>query len=182
VWVSTLTERSVASVLSRTKVSDDLQRRASKFAISPQRARKARADFFAYLLGFMIGDAAKRRATPGSEMFIELVLTKKHRENLRLGEFVSLCANACGIRFSRINDHVVNARLPHGRYHWKSQHSALVTWMFNACLGLRDGQLTTYDPVSAEWICSMSRSFRISFLQGSQIQTRTFIYRTKKCT
>jgi hypothetical protein len=121
---------------------------------------------FGYLLGFLIGDAAKRKATPGSEMFMELMLTKKHEENLRLGELVCLCANACGIRFSRINDRVMNDRLPYGRYHWKSQHSALVTWMFEKCLGLRHGQLTTYDPVSIDWVCSMDREFRISFLPG----------------
>jgi hypothetical protein len=99
-------------------------------------------------------------------MFIELELTKKHKENLRIGEFVGLCANACGIRFSRVNDHVVNARVPHGRYHWKSQHSPFVTWMFTNCLGLHDGQLTTFDPVSIDWIRSMSVPFRIAFLQG----------------
>jgi hypothetical protein len=104
-------------------VSSDFQERASRFTISLEQTRKRRRGFFAYLVGFMIGDAAKRRATSGSEMFIELVLTKRHSENLRLGEFVGLCANACGIRFSQVNDHVVNARIPFGRYHWKSQHS-----------------------------------------------------------
>jgi hypothetical protein len=166
VRIPRLTDRNLAAVLSEIEVSDDFQRRASEFGISLERATRRRRIFFAYLLGFMIGDAAKRRATPGSEMFIELVLSKAHRENLHLGEFVGLCANACGIRFALIHDRVVNARLPHGRYHWKSQHSALVSWMFGTGLGLRDGQLTTYDPVSIEWACHMSRSFRISFLQG----------------
>jgi hypothetical protein len=61
-------------------------------------------------------------------MIIELMLTKKHSENIMLGEYVCSCGNACGIRFSRISDRVMNERLPHGRYHWKSQ------------LGLSDGQ------------------------------------------
>lgn len=83
-----------------------------------------------------------------------------------MGEFVGLCANACGLKFSRIHDRVLNERLPYGRYHWKSEHSTIVTWLFNRCLGLRYGQLTTYDAARVAWVASMPRSFKIWFLQG----------------
>jgi len=70
------------------------------------------------------------------------------------------------VYYYKINDRFVNERLPHGRYHWKSRPSPIITWMFRRCLGLKDGQLTTYDPVSIDWITSMERSFRIAFIQG----------------
>ena len=113
-----------------------------------------------------MGDAAKRRSSPATEIFLEVGLTKKHPDNERLGEFVGLCVNMFGISYYKINERVVNARLPHGRYHWKSQPSQFLTWTFKNCLGLRYGQLTAYDPVSIDWISSMPRSFRVAFLQG----------------
>lgn len=53
-----------------------------------------RLQFLAYLLGIMVGDAAKRKVTTKQQkMPIELQLTRKHRDNFRLGEFVGLCVN-----------------------------------------------------------------------------------------
>lgn len=152
--------------LSSVQASHDLEARREKLGLSESFLQESKRDLFGYLLGFLVGDAAKRRSSPASEMFLEVQLTKKHKENERLGEFVGLCANACGISYYKINDWFVNERLPHGRYHWKSQPSPLLTWMFTQCLGLQDGQLTTYDPVSIDWISSMERSFRIAFMQG----------------
>lgn len=152
--------------LSSLHVSYDFDARREKFGFSESFIRKSKRDLFGYLLGFLVGDAAKKRSSPSSEMFLEVQLTKKHEENEQLGEFVGLCANACGIPYYRINDRVVNERLPHGRYHWKSQPSPLLTWTFGECLGLKDGQLTTYDPVSIDWIPSMEESFRTAFVQG----------------
>ena len=34
---------------------------------------------------------------------------------------------------------------PNGFYEWISQSSPLVDWIFNVALGLKDGELTTYD-------------------------------------
>jgi len=152
--------------LSSVEVSSDVQVRREKLGLSESFIQENRRNLFGYLLGFLVGDAAKRRSSPSCEMFLEVQLTKKHRQNERLGEFVGLCANACGIRYYKIDDRFVNERLPHGRYHWKSQPSPLLSWMFSRCLGLLKGQLTAYDSVSIDWICSMERPFRIAFLQG----------------
>lgn len=140
-----------------------------KFGMGPHdiNSDETRLRLLAYLLGFMVGDAAKRNVTNNRQkMLIELQLTKKHKDNLRLGEFVGLCANACGLRFDRINDRFVSRSVPFGRYHWKSANSSFVYWLFTCCLGLNPGQLTTWDPVSIGWIIKMPRWFRIGFLQG----------------
>jgi hypothetical protein len=157
----------IMQALSLVQASYDLEARRERSSGSPSPFfRKDREICSAYLLGFLVRDAAKRRSSPSSEMFLEVQLTKKHKENELLGEFVGLCANACGISYYKINDRFVNERPPYGRYHWKSQPPSLLSWMFRQCLGLQDGQLTTYDPVSIDWISSMERSFRIAFMQG----------------
>ncbi len=168
-WNSPLKVISVelANVLSKAQMAPAVFGRAKQFGLDPSSLRRMRKLMLAYLLGFMIGDASKGRASSKSgRMFIGLVLTKRHPENRRLGEFVGLCANACGLKFSRIHDRVLNERLPYGRYHWKSEHSTIVTWLFNRCLGLRYGQLTTYDAARVAWVASMPRTFKIWFLQG----------------
>ena len=119
-----------------------------------------------YLLGIMVGDASKRKMSSRPKMFVELQLTKRHRDNLRFGEFVGLCANAVGVRFNRIEDRFVGPRVPYGRFHWKSENSEFVYWLFTRCLGLRPGELTTWNPVALEWILGAPKYFRICFLQG----------------
>ncbi len=162
-----VTSVELSRTLSHVSMPSEIFARAKQFGLGHASLGRMRNSMLGYLLGIMIGDAAKRRASSRSgRMFIELVLTKRHPENRRLGEFVGLCANACGLKFSRIRDRVLNERLPYGRYHWKSEHSTIVTWLFNRCLGLRYGQLTTYDAAAVGWVASMPRTFKIWFLQG----------------
>ena len=127
---------------------------------------RIRLSLIGYLLRVMIGDASKRKGSSRPKMFIELQLTKRHPDNLRLGEFVGLCANVSGIRFSRIKDNFVGPRVPYGRFHWKSENSEFVYWLFTRCLGLRSGELTTWHAVVVDWILAAPKYFRISFLQG----------------
>jgi hypothetical protein len=119
-----------------------------------------------YLLGIMLGDASKRKPSSRPKMFLELQLTKRHSDNLRLGEFVGLCANAGGVRFNRIADRFVGPRVPYGRFHWKSENSQFIYWLFTGWLGLRLGELTTWNPVNLDWILAAPRYFRVWFLQG----------------
>lgn len=125
-----------------------------------------RLKMMAYLLGIMVGDASKGGSFSSGKMFVELQLTKRHPENHVLGEFVGLCANSVGLRFSEVDDRVRNERVPYGRFHWKSNTSELVHWLFADCLGLKSGQLATHDPVSVEWMLPAPRAFRVWFIQG----------------
>ena len=125
-----------------------------------------RLAFTGYLLGVMAGDAAKRKVSSRPKMFIELQLTKRHPDNFRFGDFVCLCGNAIGIRFNRIKDGFVSPRVPYGRFHWKSENSELVYRLFTRYLGLKVGELTTWNPVVLDWILRAPKYFRICFLQG----------------
>jgi hypothetical protein len=142
-------------------------RRATRFCIGSQVGETGvRLRLVGYLLGIMVGDASKRKPSSLRKMFIELQLTKRHPDNVRLGEFVGLCANAGGVRFNRIADRFVGPRVPYGRFHWKSENSEFIYWLFTRCLGLGLGELTTWNPVNLEWILRSPRYFRIWFLQG----------------
>lgn len=127
-----------------------------------------RTCLFFYLLGVMVGDASKRRRMhrKTSTMDIDLVLSKKHDSNIQFGEFVAMCVNSLGLRMGRLKDRLSSTRIPNGAYRWRSQSSLLVRWIFEACLGLREGQKTTYDPIKADWILSAKDDEKVSFIQG----------------
>jgi hypothetical protein len=55
---------------------------------------------------------------------------------------------------------------PYGFYYWISQASTLVDWIFNAVLGLREGERTTYDAVKMEWALDSPVEFRRGLVQG----------------
>lgn len=42
----------------------------------------------------------------------------------------------------------------------------MIDWIYNVALGLKDGELTTYDPVRADWMLSAPREFRIGVING----------------
>lgn len=124
-----------------------------------------------YLLGFLIGiimgDAAKSKSREGaSHRHIALVLSKKYATNLLIGEFACVSAKSIGLRMHRVNDLAKPPHKPFGFYEWVSQASPLVDWIYNIALGLKDGQLTTYDPVHADWMLQSPRDFRIGVING----------------
>jgi len=47
-----------------------------------------------------------------------------------------------------------------------SQSSPLVSWIFEACLGLHEGQKTTYDSIKADWILAADDNEKVGFVQG----------------
>lgn len=55
---------------------------------------------------------------------------------------------------------------PNGFFQWVSQASAVIDWLYNVALGLRDEELTTYDSVRAEWMLSAPREFRVGLING----------------
>lgn len=104
------------------------------------------------------------RKTPTME--IDLALSKKHDSNIRFGEFVAMCVNSLGLRMNRVRDRAPTGRVLNGAYRWRSQCSLFVRWIFEACLGLREGQNTTYDPIKADWILAARDDEKLSFIQG----------------
>jgi hypothetical protein len=51
-------------------------------------------------------------------------------------------------------------------YAWASASSPLNSWIFNDCLGLRDGETTAYDSLRMDWLLESPRSFATHFIQG----------------
>ena len=123
---------------------------------------------FAYILGVLVGDASKygikrkRRITRR----IQLRLTKKYVSNLQLGSFFCVCMNICGLRINRGKDCPKGKRNVHDFYAWHSQCSSFIQWIFDACLGLKENELTTYNAIRAKWILRMNNDFKITFIQG----------------
>jgi hypothetical protein len=123
---------------------------------------------FAYFLGVMVGDMSKHASylrTPRT-MTALLQLSKRYQSNLRFGNFVAFCAALLGIRMKRIKDYVRPIGAPYDAYRWGSKQSRLMMWMFEKCLGLRQGQTTTNDPIQADWLKGAPDQFQVWFLQG----------------
>ncbi len=133
--------------------------------VRPLLRRFSRAYRFGFLLGIMIGDASKKRQAEWHR-HLELVLSKKYGTNERIGNFMSECAHGVGIRMKRMPDQEAHGHKPHGFYVWDSQSSALVDWMFNVCLGLKDDELTTYNTVEMKWVTRAPEDFRRGLVQG----------------
>lgn len=129
------------------------------------RGSRQRVYELGFLMGILIGDAAKKRQYKWHR-HIELVLSKKYKTNLRIGTFTCECAQALGLRMVRRPDLAAHGGKPNGFYVWTSQSSPLVDWMFNICLGLKDNELTTYNPVRMEWALTAPRAFRQGLVQG----------------
>jgi hypothetical protein len=115
----------------------------------------------------LIGDAAKTKSKRGaSHRHIGLVLSKKYDTNVLIGDFSSLCARSVGLRMHRIEDFARPKHKPNGFYAWVSQASPLIDWIYNIALGLKDGELTTYDSIHADWMLLAPREFRVGLIQG----------------
>ncbi len=124
----------------------------------------SRAYMLGFLLGIMIGDAAKKRQKTWHR-HLELVLSKRYGTSVRIGDFTTQCARSLGLRMKRMKD-ISPSNKPNEFYVWESQSSALVDWIFNVCLGLKDGELTTYNPVAMGWALDAPRDFRCGLIQG----------------
>ena len=130
-------------------------------------SQHSREYLFGFLLGILMGDAAKTKSKHGaSHRHIGLVLSKKYDTNLLIGEFTSLCARSVGLRMHRTEDFPRPKNKPYGFYSWVSQASPLIDWIYNVALGLKDDELTTYDSVRADWMLLAPREFRVGLIQG----------------
>ncbi len=152
----------------RTSVESwtDVDRTISKItSINEETARFSNPYVFGFLVGVILGDAHKPKQGHGHR-HIDLVLSKKYETNLRIGDFTCYCANRLGLRMDRSPDRPKPEDKPHGFFEWVSQSSALIDWIFNAILGLEDGQTTTYDQIHLDWALSAPLDFRTGLIQG----------------
>lgn len=133
--------------------------------------RNERTNLFGFLLGATVGDGIKH--LKGTSKFVSrriaLVLSKNKPNSFRFGEFTSFCANAAlDLEMHRVTDLPISDKR-YGKtecYAWATASSPLNSWIFNDCLGLRDGETTTYDSLRMDWILESSDSFATHFVQG----------------
>lgn len=123
-------------------------------------------DLMYYLLGWLVGDAGKNFSSKHPWARVELSLTRRHPQNLQLGNFVMNCISLLGIPCGRIKDGQPCSREPYGSYRWMSYFSEVFFWFHTACLGLEKGQLTSYDPVRMDWLLTASPDSILWFLRG----------------
>jgi len=158
----------ISEVISQIKPLENALPLSRKFGFTTQTDLESRMVALAYFLGVMAGDMSKypfRRKTYNT-MKVRLQLSKRHRSNLRFGGFVAYCATLLGIRMKRIGDYIRPKEWPYDAYRWDSQHSELLMWIFEACLGLGFDERTTDDCLRANWLKEAPFSFQRSFVQG----------------
>ena len=134
-------------------------------SLSPEMHVLSREYMFGFLVGMLIGDAAKSKEGGGHRR-IGLVLSKKYGTNVKIGDFTCVCARHFGLRMHRTHDLHRPSHKPHGFYEWCSQASPLIDWIFNVVIGLEDGKLTTYDAVKMDWVAESPGEFRRGLVQG----------------
>jgi len=119
-----------------------------------------------YLLGWLVGDAGKNFSKKHSWARIEIGLSRKHPQNLQLGNFVMDCISMLGMTCGRMKDGSSRATSPHGSHRWMSYFSGVFFWFHTACLGLNEDQLTSYNPVSMDWLLTAAPTSIEWFLRG----------------
>jgi transposase len=156
----------VKGVIDQLAPINEAFERGKQFGFSPKDIEQNKYKFFGYFLGAIVGDCGKHKPKKGCKgnIHIELKLSKNHKSNLRFGEFVSLCANAIGLRMYRVKNPTDSSG--NKFYLWRSQSSPLNTYIFNVLLGLKKNETTTYTPLRMNWIFTAPDEFKISFIQG----------------
>jgi hypothetical protein len=161
-------------VLSQLHPLGQTYHRAVAFGLSTQQVMEMKVEFFAYLLGIMVGDSSKHGGALNryASMCLDLELTRKQPTNERLGIFVMMCANSLGIAMERRKDKgpsgvQLKGKEPTPAFRWTSERSPLLAWAFSVCLGLHWGETTTANQLRMDWIFGAPDWFRKRFIQGS---------------
>src|SRR2546430_13274833 len=120
-----------------------------------------------YLLGWFLGDIGKHyRNEAKPTMDIDIELTRKHPENLVLGEYVAGCIRGFGIGCKRTLDRPSRDGLPNGAYCLTSQRHPIFAWFHLACLLLKCHERTSYEGVKMDWLQSGQWETRPWFRRG----------------
>ncbi|MFX1475299.1 MAG: hypothetical protein ACFFCO_07480, partial [Promethearchaeota archaeon] len=150
--------RQVKEVLSQISAlkNKDMRKWIQRFGETSQE------EALAYLLGMMISDGGKPKLSCTSTG-LDVTFSKGYEWSERVGEAVCYYLGLLGIRAGRyVSPYVKEKSLNM----WVSEKSPLITWMMQTCLGLRPGDVTTYNPVRADWILKAPNNIRLRFLHG----------------
>lgn len=118
----------------------------------------SKEEAFSYLLGILVSDARKKRKYSSGD--VSLDLSKTYEWSEKVGEAVCYYFGKIGIQ--AVKRQVKNPNI----CRWESQRTPLVTWMMKSCLGLKNGERTSFNPIRADWILKAPKKIRLKFLQG----------------
>jgi hypothetical protein len=138
---------------------------------SQTKLRHERTNLFGFFLGVVVGDAIKhvKSTHKFASRSVSLMLSHNKPNSLRFGEFTTICANAAlDLGMHRLNDlpPSTHRKSKAGCYLWSTAASPVISWIFNECIGLKNGETTTYNSVRMEWLRGSPRDFVVHFIQG----------------
>jgi hypothetical protein len=82
-----------------------------------------------YLLGWCVGDFGKNYASEDRlSARISFQLTKKHSDNLALGDYLTQCVRTLGVECRRYGDRPNTRSNPNGSFLWRSAFSPAIGW------------------------------------------------------
>ncbi len=112
---------------------------------------------FAYILGMMVSDASKPKNSHASTG-ITLRLSKSYDWSKRVIEASCFYLSQLGISFSYSESEL--------EYLCVSGVTPVITWIMRSCLNMGPKKLTTYDPITADWLIDAPYEIRLMFLQS----------------
>jgi hypothetical protein len=116
---------------------------------------------FSYILGMLVSDSGKEYNGLTSTS-VRLKLSSEYEWSKRVGDALCFYMGVLGIQMSRPRE--IDRSEPVIK--WSSKNSPLVSWMMKTCLGLDRSDLTSRNPVKADWLLTAPHSIRLRFLQG----------------
>lgn len=158
----------IMDVLKQVKSLDGPEIRELEKQFGPS----SKIDSFMYSLGSILADGSSQFATDsnlaGSRF--QLPLGRRYDWSLIYGKGTKYHLSKIGISMRRIADREYNPKSvgfpSSGSYEWQSEYSPFITWMRRSCMGLKDSESKTFDPVNADWILLAPREWRTPFIQG----------------
>ena len=137
---------------------------SSELHVTPEWVEKNKQNLFAFLLGFMVGDAGKNypksaenaRTYDASSLDVNM---KRHESNQRLLRFVEMCLNVIGLQAKEVQS-------PSDIVRVQTEYSRLLTWILRTCLGITGEMRTSEDSIDVRWMHSFPPKFVVSFLQA----------------
>jgi hypothetical protein len=134
------------------------------FGLSSEWVVNHKLELFGFLLGFTVGDAGKGypeyeyRSRHYRKTAITTNMAMKE-SNKRILRYVQLCLTTVGIPSHR-------NRSRNGIIRWNSEASNIITWILRVCVGLKEGQRTSRNPIEMSWLSECPREFVFAFFQG----------------
>jgi len=134
------------------------------FGLSSKWVESRKAEFFGFLLGFMVGDAGKnypeyeRKSRRPSKTTLSTNMAVKD-SNLRILKYVQLCLICIGI-----DSHQQESARRIIR--WVTAPNNVLTWILRVCLGQSVGERTSRNQIRMDWLLDCPREFIVAFAQG----------------